>query len=434
MKSLVHPDNPLTGRALRAQQAHIRKLRANVLPSMGAGPSGGAPRQATAFTAESATRYLGGLLSRAKVVMPAGGRRDAITEWLARAIEQVNSGEQLRDRGEVLMAARAGDPEAIKLRAAMVVTSVQNLLQASAGWSAFFDMQVLGDEDWPIIEVASTQEIKVEAIGEDGGMQTVQAQLAKKQFYIPLFMLWTEWFEYPLRDLYKGHKVKSLALANIDMARDFAAKIEDLLATYILVGGANTRLTATFTTTGDEVDRHYDVHSRVNTGNFPVGNLVTLTNNTTTTNFRKDVLDAALEYCEKWGGDAFPDGALDVVGIRVCSADIGAWRSQVTLTSESNSLTEQIFTGGAVLNYAGKRFVLEADNTIEPNDGVAYVRLNKPIGVQFEKTSMAETLIDESPERIRSNRGRICQGSAFGFGMPLPWAVNILGVRYRTPS
>lgn len=433
MKSLVRPDTPLHGAALATQQAHIAALRGGVLPSMGGRPEAGV-REAASFTPESVTRYLAGLRQRAGIVLPEGPRRDEVTTWLAGAIEAVNSEESLRSRGEILLAARAGDEEAIRLRAQMVVTSVRHLIAASAGWGAFFQLQVLGDEDWPIIEISVGREVTVEAIGEDGGIQTVQAQLDKKQFYIPLFMLWTEWFEYPLRDLYKGHKVKNLALANIDMARDFTHKIESLLASYILVGGANTRLTDTFTTTGDEVDRHFHPYSRVETTNLPTGNLVTLTNNTTTSNFRKDVLDAALEYCERWGGDAFVDGPLDVVGIRVCSKDIGAWRSQVTLTSESNSLTEQIFTGGAVLNYAGKRFVLEGDNTIAPNDGVAYVRLNKPIGIHFEKASMAETLVDEAPERVRENRGRVSQGSAFGFGMPKPWAVNILGVRYRTPS
>jgi len=361
------------------------------------------------------------------------GRGADLKEYFEGLAESVVDPDQLQKRGEMIMAAREGDPEQIKLRAEAVKLMVSNIILATSSWGNFFNMVSLGSEDWPMYEVSVPQEILVETVGLGGKTNTVQAILDKKQYPIPLEMYWTQWYEYTLRDLYKGTRVKDLALAQIDMARDFTAKIEAILAGYILKGAANSRLVATFETTDADLKLHdYVAHSRINTANFPTGNLVTLSTNTTTTSFRKEVLDAALEYAESWGGDIDGTGPLEIQSIRVPSKDVGDWRTGVTLTSESNSLTEQVMQGGAVLNYAGKRFTLEGDNTIDPTEGVAYVQFNKPIGEQYEKTEFADVLIDEGVERQQENKGRMSQGTALGWALPRPMRKNVLGIVYRT--
>jgi|GEM_PF-2128266 len=414
---------------LERQIAHSMSLRAQGAARMSDAKRGS--QKASTYTPDGAGQQFLAMARRAKIVNP-GGRGEELAAYFEGLNETLHSADRLKERADMIESARGGDAEAIRMRAEAVVTSVSNIMLADMGWGNFFEMQSLGDEQWPMYEVSIPQEITVEAIGDSGEPQIVSPIQDKTQYPIPLQLIFTEWFEYTLRDLYKGNRVQSLAMANIDMGRDFAYAIENILASYILVGGANSRLTAAFdTTNADKKLRDYVAHSRVATGNFPAGNLITLSTNTANSNFRKDVLDAALSYCEGWGKDVDGSGALDVVSIRVCGKDIGAWREQVTLTSESNSLTEQIFNNGAILSYAGRRIVLEGDNTIDPADGMAYVQLNKPIGTQYEKTSFADVIIDENPALRMRNKGRMAQGSAFGWALPRPLRKNVLGIRYR---
>lgn len=436
MSSTLKPDKPLTGRAKTNQLKHIAGLRASALERMTDSPRASA-RQTPRYALDDLTRIFAEKAKRCRILNPRG-KGEELAEYFESLIENINTDQFLVDRGERILASRGAGEDAAKamaLRAEAVTTSIRNLLLADMGWSGFFDVQSLGDSDWPMYEVSVPQEVLVETIGLDGDPQMVQAILDKRQYPVQLFPLFTEWFEYEIRDLYKGSRVKELALANIDMERDFAHAVESLLAGYTLVGGANSRLTAAFDTTNADLKlRDFVTHSRVDVSNLPAGNLVTLSTNSTTTNFRKEVLDAALAYAEQFGADVDGTGPLQLEAIRVCSKDVGAWRSQVTLTSESNSLTEQIFSGGAVVSYAGQKFILEGDNTISPNDGVAYCRFNKRIGTQYDKPSMADTLIDETPERVRLNQGRMCQGGVLGFAMARTHRKNMLGIRYRTPQ
>lgn len=430
--TLLIPDKPLTGAHAAQAAEHVNGLRMLAKAKLTPPEQRGVEKSHRVKMAEAVALF-SNLALRASVIDP-GGRGQELKEYFEGCIEDLESEEVMRTRAEVLDAARGGDQEAITQRQEAVMTSVRNLMLADMGWANFFEMRDLADGDWPVYEVDVPQEMTVEAIGQDGEPQVVQAILDKKQYPIPLSTIFTEWFEYDIRDLYRGSAVRDISLQQVDLARDFGYAIDALLASYVLVGGANSRLTATFdTTNADKKLRDYIAHSRVHTANFPAGNLVTLGTNSTTTNFRKEVLDAALEYCERWGSDVDGSGPLNVVEIRVCSKDVGAWRGQVTLTSEMNSLTSQIFDTGVVMNYAGKRFIVVGDNTINPNDGVAYFRLSKPIGMQFEKTSFADVIIDESAELRKKNKGRMCQGSAFGWALPLPLRKNVLGVRYRTP-
>jgi hypothetical protein len=430
MKSLI-PAQPLSAAACKAVNARLAPMRAAAFASTQGSP-GVAP--AGSYQGSEIAKSFRHLALRASIVNPSGKGAE-LKEYFEGLAESVVDPDVLKERGEMILGARAGDPEKIQLRAASIKTMVSNIVLASSSWANFFNQVTLGDEDWPMYEVSVPQEILVETVGIGGVTDTVQAIMDKKQYPIPMEIYWTQWFEYALRDMYKGNRVKDLALAQIDMARDFVAKIESILAGFIINGATDSRLTAAFDTTNEDLKlRDYVAHSRINTANFPAGNLVTLSTNTTSTTFRKEVLDAALEYAEAWGGDLDGTGPLEIQSIRVASSDVGAWRAGITLTSESNSLTEQIMQGGAVLNYAGKRFTLEGDNTLDPNDGTAYVQFNKPIGEQYEKTSFADVLIDESPERVQMNKGRMSQGTALGWALPRPMRKNILGIVYRTAS
>lgn len=373
------------------------------------------------------------LKSRVEFVNPLGKKAELI-EFFANIQEQVETESWLADRSAILMAASNGDREAVAMQAEIIRFTTSNLILATSQWMSFFEMQSLGDADVPYLESDIGQQIIVDSIGPDGGNTMVTAQFERDFYPIPLLTLATQWFEYPLTDLYKGSEAKTAALANIDIALDFADKINALLGSYLISGGTNTRLTATFDTSGANLANDYTVRANVNTANLPAGNLITLAGNTTSSPFRKEVFDAIEKYCQSWGANVFPDGDLAPVAIHVASANATDFLGQVTLGSYQNPVTTQIFSGGKITEYGGRNYLIIPDNTIAPNSGICYVRTNKPIGYVFDKPSQARTITDPDASLALQNKGRVAQSQVFGFGMPKHWRKNTLGVCYRTAS
>lgn len=373
-------------------------------------------------------RHFLGLKKRVSF-LATGKRKDDLVSWIDATLDAINTENYLKDRGQMIQAAAQGDKDAQQLLAALATTQTTNYLAAASNWALFFDEINLADDEQPVFTTEVGHEISVEAIGQNGGRETLQAQLDKSQFYVPLLSLATDWYEFPTSDLYKGSSVRELALANIDMMRDMAYKVDALLGSYLIVGGASTRLVTTFTTTGAELDRDYVAHSRVNTANLPAGNFRTLTGNTTTSLFRKEVFDAAIQYCTTWGQDM----TMQIAAIHVCSKDANDFLAQVSLSSESNHLTDQIFEGGRIVSYAGYNFAIIADNTINPNDGVAYIRTTEPVGNFYRKPSQDMVVEDKDANLALARIGRQAESIVCGFGLPKHWRKRVFGVRYRTP-
>lgn len=385
------------------------------------------------FTIPKVESFLASLKEKAKILNPLG-KGQQVMDWVDGALESINKDGWLKEKSEVTIAASSGDREALAIHAANVEIVTENVLLATAGWLGFFEMRELGETDVPVITSEIGMEMTIDTIGQDGGNFTIQAQRENTQAFVPLNMRATRWIEYPLVDVYKGSQVKELALSQFDVGRDRAYKTDALLASYLIAGGTNSRLTATFTTTGANLGRDFVAHSRVNTDNLPAGNLITLAGNTTSSFFRKEVFDKIIAYTRSWGDGIFTDGDLMPVEIRVASKDVTNFLEQVTMTSQSNFIVDQVFQGGMIMNYGGYKWVIIGDNTLRPNDGMAYVRMNKPIGVYFTKPSLAKAIIDESASLQAQNKGRTCEIWCEGFGMPKHWRKHTLGVRYRTAS
>jgi len=410
---------------------HAAKLRRAALDSND--PNTRKVIPATRMSVADVTRFLGRVKDRVAVLNPAG-RGGEITEWADAALTAISSDGWLKEKGEIALAAARGDREAAALHAAAVEVTTENIVRATSNWLPFFESRSLGEEDFPVINPTTYgMQIAIDTIGQDGGNRTIQAQLGDPSpLFVPLYMRATNWIEYPLVDAYHGSKVKDLALSQFDVARDRAWRTDALLGSYILVGGANTRLVATFVTTGSNADRDYQAHSRVNTANLPTGNLVTLADNSTTSRFRKQVFDAILEYCAAWGDNVMEGGNLNPVEITVASSHVTAFLSQVNLTSADNLLTKQIFEGGAVMSYGGRQWIITGSNTLDPAAGIAYVRMDQPIGIVYDKPSLAKAITDESPALLAANKGRVCEVWCEGFGMPRHWRKRTFGVCYKT--
>lgn len=358
-----------------------------------------------------------------------------ILEWVKDAREAIHTDDWLKTKGEVAMAAARGDAEAIQLHAAAVVITTNNFVAANSSWEPFFESRTLQPDEYPaILPERKGQGITIEVIGQDGGNIMRQAATTDPTpVFLPLITRATPWIEYPLQDLYTG-SVKEAALAQFDIARDKAIRRDQLLGSYLVVNGANTRLVSAFTTSGDVLKRDYWAEPNANVANFPAGNLITLTGNSTSSLFRKEAFDAILKYCGQWGDGVLEGGAsLVPVEIQIASSHMTDFLAQVSLSSVSNKLNDQIFDGGIVMNYGGRNWVIVGNNTLDPNQGMAYVRTNLPIGIDHSKPNFENVLVDESPELTRQNKGRTCETWVECFAMPLHWRKRTVGIRYRTP-
>jgi hypothetical protein len=408
--------------------SYAKQLRSGAINAIGSrlAPAGRDRHKASTGNLGRMTKYFEGLGVRAACIH-AGKVGEDLKAWTGAVIEQIHTDGWLKERNEVMVCAARGDSAAQAELAEIVRRTVTNLLMAHANWAAFFDMQSLANDETAYLEFETPREITFDTIGEDGGLITAQADLEKSQALCKLFYLWSEEFEYPLVDVYKGD-VASLALATIDAARDLAQKINGLLGSYILVGGASSRIGA-FTLDGSPT-AHYVAHSGIHTSNLPTTNLPTITGNSTTSLFRKEVFDAFIEYVESWGTGAFGDGGdLRVAGIHVASKNSADFLKQLSLTTESNFATQQIFEGGRLVSYGGYTFPIIFDNTIPATGaGYAYLRTNKPIGQMFEKPGLDQ--VDAGQDK-RSNKGHYSQGKVVGFGMANAWSVNCAAVKFR---
>ena len=187
-----------------------------------------------------------------------------------------------------------------------------------------------------------------------------------------------------------------------------------------------------FTLTGARANRVYVPHSYVNVKNLPITNLLVPAGNTTTSLFRKECLDAILDYCAAWGNNAFRDGQLKPVAVYIPSSEAMGWTKQITLTSQPNTKVEEIFQYGFILTYGGVTWQFIADATLDPDAGRAYVKFNKPIGTYFTKPGMDKTFTDESIEMQKQNKGSVSMQKVVGWGLPVTGRVAVAAVQYHT--
>lgn len=417
----------------RTETAHAARLRQSALADRN---SEGGVSPATRMSIPRLESFLDTLASRAKILNPFG-KGEEIVAWCASAKDAIHTENWLRDRAQVAVAASRGDGDALEIMAEAVQITTNNFLGANANWMRFFEERSLGEADYAVLDHEKVgMRMVVDAIGQDGGNETIQSQLNQPSpTFIPLHMRSTKWIEYPLRDAYHGTSVKDAALAQFDIARDRAWRTNELLGSYMLVGGANTRLTAAFETTSADLGLlDYYAHPGVNTANLPAGNLITLAGNSTTSLFRKEVFDAILKYVGAWGSDLLDGGSMAPVEVLIASSHMTNFLSQVAMNSAgTNKLEQQVFDGGIVTSYGGVNWIITGDNTIDPNQGMAYVRTGRSVGVYFDKPSLAETIVDETPALRQQNKGRSCEIFCEGFAMPRHWRKFTLGVRYKTP-
>lgn len=321
---------------------------------------------------------------------------------------------------------RSGDAAASAELTKLREIRVQNLLFARSNVMQFFDMVTLEPNEVAEFVNDTLIRLNVSYIGQDGGFKRATAQRHRERVQIPMFLLSTEDYEYPLKDMYKG-AVADEAKALVNLSWEMDRKVEGLTWPYL-----KSQIGA-FTLTGPSSLRTWFLNNGVDITNIPTTNLLLPKDSGTMTNtspFRKECLDAILRYAASWG-DAWPDGMVAPVAIYVPSSEAMGFLEQVTLTTQSNPLSDQVMMTGFVFDYGGVKWNIIPDSTLSPAEGLAYVRMNKPAGTFFTKPFMDEILEDLSIKLRKQNKGTIAMVKAVGWGVPNTAKVNVAAVQYH---
>jgi hypothetical protein len=352
---------------------------------------------------------------------------------------QFQDKDELQKMQAVFVAASAKDDSEAKNEAKLflaefVKTVVYCYITATGRWNDFFTIKNLARGDRPEItfDPNTKQKLRVRGIGIDGGQELVNPDNSGEitRWFPRLNRIATDMYEYPIYEPNRGD-VRNDMMGLVDHAMDIASAIDQYLQSLIQVSSMPSNpFVASFVTTGDEENRDYLADSRVNTANFPTGNYIVLSSNTSTSKFRLEVLDEAIKYAGKWG--QFSDGTtLSIEAIHVASSQAFDWLGTANAGSVSNMITDQVFSTGKVLDYAGSNFNMVSDNTIDPAAGIAYVRFNMPVGEVYRVPEADEIVVDDSKALYIANKERSCMISHFGTAMPLQWRKHVVAIKFK---
>lgn len=331
---------------------------------------------------------------------------------------------------ELCARADEGDGEAQQELQEIRVWSIQNMIYAGANYATFFEMDNLEGDDVPYIETTTPMPEGydyVTYVGQDGGQPMWQAIKYWQKNPVTPFWLTSNEFEYPLIDEYSG-EVADRSKACVDIAYDENMKLDFILFTYL------QDLIGEFNLDGVPQSNVYVPHHRINPANLPSTNLLIPADAGTDTDtglFRKSCMDCILKYAKQWGDNAFKDGPLRPVSVFIPSLDITGFLEEVRVSDPVNDYNVQIFEFGFVMNYAGQRWAFIADSTLDPNEGVAYVKFNKPVGKLWTKTSLDQLIVDDTPAKKKQNLESQVSRKVFFCGIPAVRRINIAAVQYK---
>lgn len=308
----------------------------------------------------------------------------------------------------------------------IVIWSVENYLFAASNYVSFFETGTLGETDTAFIELTDNHyfEAYVSLIGQDGGAPRWQRIRTRDKQIIPFYQLTTDELEYPIMDLYQG-KIADRSKIGLDLAADIGWKLDARLFDSI------ADLIGPFTLSGNKLNRVYVAHSRIKTANLPTTNLLVAAGNTGTSLFRKACLDSIIAYAKAWGDQSFADGPLNPQAVFVPSAHITGFLQDCLIADPDNKINAQVFEFGIIMSYGGFKWMFIADPTLDPADGLAFVKFNKPVGKHWTKPSMDKNLVDDSIALQKENRETQLLIKTFATALPAYRRMNVAAVKYR---
>jgi hypothetical protein len=386
------------------------------------------------------------LTTNMKVVMRNSVTKpDSVSNKVLASLEDITAlfcdQNRFKEFGNIIASSHGDDTQAMESKAylsAFLTTVVYNYVTATSRWMDFFRPVTLANDEQPELtfDPMTQQMLRVRSIGIDGGLELVRPQKTGgiTRIFPDIIRIVTDDYEYPIIDPNRGD-VRQEFINLVDHAMAIADAINDYLAALIQVSSMpSSPFTATFDITNANTSlRHYLMDSRVNSGNLPTGNYIVLPGNTSTSSIRQEFLNAIIKYAGRWG--QFSDGSqLQLEAVHIASGHAYDWLDQIQAfgTQTITPVSGQVFANGNVMDYAGQQFNWVSDNTIDPAQGIAYVRFNRPVGEVYRKPGLDEVFHDTSVELRKKNVERMAMASHFGVGMPLQWQPFVLAIKYRS--
>lgn len=359
----------------------------------------------------------GFVMATAQAARPAQSVMDKCISNLTKPKDERDA--QRKEYGALVTAARAGDATALAAVARIRVKKVMAFLQSMSNWAMFFDRVPLADDEAPYWSNTFQREVFVSASGADGKPRRHQAQRDIRFTQIQPTLVSSAIVEYTLRDLVYGN-IADETRAMVNIAADLAFKIDQMAKPFVTGSIGN------FTVTGDKLARTYVPHSGVQTDNLPTTNAIT---ETTDARFAKRVMDKLIAYGTSWGN--LYGVEFRPMGIIIPSKDSSGHTADVTWTSNTNSVVEQILGGGIVTDYFGYKFPIIPDVTLSYTAAKAYVKFGA-VGEMYDKPGLAQSYDIVTDESRANNKGKMQQSAVVGFCAPKPLNPFVVEVTYAT--
>ncbi len=349
----------------------------------------------------------------------------ASIDSMIKSVESDGYDDRSQAYAALVVRARERDPVAMAEVTKIRQTRINNYLSARSNWLMFFNQVTLGVAEIAEYIHESRQEVRIGySGGADGGYRRSNILKFKDHVQVPLFPMTSEMYEYFLWDPYRGSIADEIK-ALIDIAGDLEEKISQKAKTFV-----DAACLATFTLTGARQARTFFTHSSIATGNLPLGNILDVH---TAGRWSKAAMDGVAQYCAAFG-TLFGE-VLKPEVVMLPSSDATGQLADVSLTSQQNDMTAQIFGGGQIVDYGGYKWTIVPDVTLSPDVGsghaYAYVKMNKPIGDYFHKPDGDKTHDNPQKDGPLGNTGEMGMKKWIGFATPLQWNPFVLKVQYK---
>ena len=355
--------------------------------------------------------------------------REGCKQFFEGALTALDTADSRKAVADMVAASIGDSPEAKESQVAlsrMIAENVGKLIRFTGSYVPWYKSVTLGESDVPYIRTFVPQEINVRIGTGDGTLITHDAQpdLEDDTKAILFFMI-SDILRAKLFDVNKGN-IADAALGTVDIALDLLDKIDAYLALAVRIGGANTIFTSTFVTDGTPA-AHYLATSRINTANYPTGNIIAPASNGGATKPRFDCLRVIDEYFGRFASAL--DNAVGPVRIHMASGIAHQFGDEFTATSVTNPYSDALYKNRKMLNYNGRDFEIVPDDTIDPTDKYLYVNSGMPIGLYFDKPAGAKVFRKEDDVL---NEVTTWERALMATLYPVPWAIGSCAVQFKT--